>query len=484
MNFTELKRETLARHLRKHLQGEVRFDKTSRRLYSTDASIYRIEPLGVVIPKTAEDLQITVQIAVEMHVPITARGGGTSLSGQSIGPGIVIDCSKYLNHIVDVDPQAGLARIEPGVVLDQLNRHLSKYAMQFGPEVSTASRANLGGMIGNNSAGSRSIVYGKTIDHVRRLDVVLSNGSRTSFGPVSAAEWERGAASQDFEGGLYRRLQQIVHENSAEIRRRFPRIVSRVSGYNLDVVDSGLSGFQGGNGAPKMGLHQLIVGSEGTLAMITGVDLNIVPRPPARGLLLPHFDSLAAAMDAVAACLESKPSAIELMDQTLLDLARGNLSLKDTMAAIKGRPAALFMVEFEGEEEAEVADRVAKLAKRLQGVNGLTALVPALEPGLRNPLWNLRSAAMPLLFGMPGDQQAGDVYRGHGGFARASAGICGPLSGNPVPARHHRGVLWPCQRRLPAHSPAAQLEARRRRRPHEADNGGHHRPGLAVSAAR
>jgi len=405
VDFTELKRDTLARHLRKHLQGEVRFDKTSRRLYSTDASIYQIEPLGVVIPRTVEDLQVTVQIAVEMHVPITARGGGTSLSGQSIGPGIVADCSKYLNHIVDVDPAARLARIEPGVVLDQLNRHLAKVDMQFGPEVATASRANLGGMIGNNSAGSRSIIYGKTIDHVRRLDVVLSNGLRTAFGPVSAGEWERGAATQSFEGALYRHLQQIVHDNAAEIRRRFPRIVRRVSGYNLDVLDRGLSAFRDGNGGPAMGLHQLIVGSEGTLAVITGAELNIIPRPAARGLLLPHFDSLGAAMDAVAACLEFQPSAIELMDQMLLDLARNNLSMKDTMAAVRGRPAALFMVEFVGDEEAEVADRVEKLSKRLQGIRGLTALVPALDPALRNPLWNLRSAAMPLLFGLPGDQK-------------------------------------------------------------------------------
>jgi FAD/FMN-containing dehydrogenase/Fe-S oxidoreductase len=405
MDFTELKRETLARYLRKNLEGEVRFDKPSRRLYSTDASIYQIEPLGVVIPKTVADLHVAVQIALEMRVPITARGGGTSLSGQSIGPGIVIDCSKYLNRILEVDPAAHLVRIQPGVVLDQLNRHLADYDMQFGPEVATASRANLGGMIGNNSAGSRSIIYGKTIDHVRRLDVVLSNGNRSSFGPMSATDWERAAGLQSFEGGLYRRLQQIVHDSASDIRQRFPRIVRRVSGYNLDVLETGLSAFRNGNGKPQMGLHQLLVGSEGTLAIMTGAELNIIRRPPARGLLLPHFDSLTAAMDAVAACLEFKPSAVELMDHMLLDLARDNLSMKDTMAAIHGRPAALFMVEFVGEEKAEVADRIEKLTKRLQGGRGVTALVAAIDPALRNPLWNLRSAAMPLLFGLPGDQK-------------------------------------------------------------------------------
>src|SRR5437868_9206005 len=193
MDFTELKRETLARHLRKHLQGEVRFDATARRLYSTDASIYQIQPLGVVLPKTVADLHTAVQIAAEMRIAITPRGGGTSLSGQSIGPGLVIDCSKYLNRILDIDPGARLVRVQPGVVLDQLNRALADHGLQFGPEVSTSSRANLGGMIGNNSAGSRSIVYGKTCDHVRRLKVVLSDGTTTEFGPVSPAEWDRKA---------------------------------------------------------------------------------------------------------------------------------------------------------------------------------------------------------------------------------------------------------------------------------------------------
>jgi FAD/FMN-containing dehydrogenase/Fe-S oxidoreductase len=405
IDFIRLQRETLARHLRRHLQGEVRFDDTSRRLYSTDASIYQIEPLGVVIPRTVEDVYVTVQVATEMRVPITARGGGTSLSGQSIGPGVVLDFSKYLHHILAIDPGARVARIQPGVVLDQLNRALARHELQFGPEVATASRANLGGMIGNNSAGSRSIVYGKTLDHVRRLDAVLADGTLASFGPVSATEWERKASLATLEGSIYRTLQQVVVDNAAEIRRRFPRILRRVSGYNLDVLDQGLAAF--GNGQPRtpVGVHQLIVGSEGTLAVVTEAELNLVPQPAARGLLVPHFATLGAAMDALAACLEFQPSAVELMDQMLIDLARNNLSLRNTMQAVEGRPAALFMVEFCGDTEAEVADRVDKLQKRLHGVAGITALVPALDPALRNPLWNLRSAAVPLLLGLPGDRK-------------------------------------------------------------------------------
>jgi FAD/FMN-containing dehydrogenase/Fe-S oxidoreductase len=405
LDFTELKRQTFARHLRKQVQGEVRFDHASRQLYSTDASIYRIEPLGVVIPRTVEDILITLQIAAEMRIPITARGGGTSLSGQSIGPGVVIDCSKYLNKIEAVDPVAMSARIQPGVVLDQLNRNLEKYNLQFGPEVSTASRANLGGMIGNNSAGSRSIIYGKTIDHVRGLDVILTDGTCTTLGPESRGAWQRQGETTSFLGAIHRGIDQIVQTNSGEIRRRFPRILRRVSGYNLDAMDAGLSGLQNGGGDGRFGLHQLIVGSEGTLAFITGAEVRVIPRPVARGLLVPHFASLGAAMDSLAACLEFQPSAVEVLDGLLIDLARENLSLRNTMAAIRGRPAALFMVEFVGDDPAEVADRVEKLGRRLEKETGVTAVVPALDPALRNPLWNLRTAAMPLLMGLRGDRK-------------------------------------------------------------------------------
>ncbi len=404
-DFTEYKRQVLARHLCQHLQGEVRFDLTTRRLYSTDASIYQIEPLGVVLPKTVADLHAAVQIATEMRIPVTPRGGGTSLSGQSIGPGLVIDCSKYLNRVLALDPEARTARVQPGLVLDQLNRAVAPHGLQFGPDVATASRANLGGMIGNNSAGARSIVYGKTSDHVRRLGMILADGSRAEFGPITAADWEHKASARTLEGSLYAAVRHIALDNAAEIRRRFPRILRRVSGYNLDLILDQLPTENGSPNPQSPGLVPLLVGSEGTLAVISEAEIGLVPRPPVRGLLVPHFASLRAALDALAACLEFGPSAVELMDQMLLDLARANLSLRDTMAAVRGRPAALFMVEFSGTEPAEVADRVERLRARLGGCAGVTAVVPALDPALRDPLWNLRSASMPLLLGLPGDRK-------------------------------------------------------------------------------
>jgi FAD/FMN-containing dehydrogenase/Fe-S oxidoreductase len=405
-DFTADRRGALAKHLRKHISGEVRFDDTSRRLYSTDASIYQVLPLGVVIPKSTEDIVATVQIVAEAAVPIIARGGGTSLSGQSIGPGVIIDCSKYLNSVLDLDTSAKLVRIQPGVVLDQLNRYLAAHDLQFGPDVSTSSRANLGGMIGNNSAGSRSIVYGKTIDHVRRLHTVMSDGSRASFGPVTPAEWERRELLRTREGAAYRTVRAVAIAHADEIRRRFPRILRRVSGYNLDRFADAFGPIRRPSApASQPGLHELLVGSEGTLAVMTEAELNVVQRPKSRGLLVPQFGSLGAAMDAVAACLEAKPSAVELLDHYLLTLCAGNLSLRDTMKSIQGRPEAVLMVEFSSDDPADVADRVEKLRRRLNGVAGVTAAVPAIDPTLRDPLWDLRRAAMPLLYGMPGDRK-------------------------------------------------------------------------------
>ena len=402
LDFRELKHEALVKQLKRHVSGEVRCDEGTRRLYSTDASIYQILPAGVVIPRTPQDLLAAVQIALEMHVPVTARGGGTSLSGQSIGPGLIVDCSKYLNNILDIDPTRRTARLQPGVVLDQFNRELAKYGLQFGPDVATASRANLGGMIGNNSAGARSIVYGKTIDHVRRLNVILSDGSQAEFGPVGAFEWDRRADLPTLEGRIYRDVRRVVTQNQEEIRKRFPKILRRVSGYNLDVL---VAGPLDADPARRPGLKDLIVGSEGTLAVLTEAELNLVPKPRSRGLLLPQFDSLPAALDTLALCLEFRPSAVELMDQMLIDLARGQRSLAEVMKMIRGRPAALLMVEFSGDDDAEVSARVHELRRRLNSSAGMTAALPAIDPQQRDPIWDLRRAAMPLLYGIRGERK-------------------------------------------------------------------------------
>ncbi|MFO0823465.1 MAG: FAD-linked oxidase C-terminal domain-containing protein [Gemmataceae bacterium] len=398
-DFAAERRDSLVRNLRKHTSGEVRFDDTSRHLYSTDASHYLIRPLGVAIPRTQDDLTATVQIAADLGVPITARGGGTSLTGQSIGPGVVIDCSKYLNKIGPVEVSGKRVRVQPGVVLDQLNRELAAYGLAFGPDVATASRATLGGMIGNNSAGARSVVYGQTVSHVRSLDVVLSDGSRTTLGDLTPIEYERKLELRTREGNAYRAVDAAVRENAAEIVARTPKIIRKVSGYNLAAL------VEGGNDKRLPSLMPLLVGSEGTLAVVAEAELDLVARPKHRGLLVPQFDSLGAALDALAMCLELGPSAVELMDRMLIELARQQRSLKDTMAAVRGNPEALLMVEFSSDDASDVSYRVHELARRLGPAVGLVAAVPALDAATRDPLWAVRSSAVPLLWGMHGDRK-------------------------------------------------------------------------------
>ncbi len=400
MNPTEylaVRRESLVKYLAHHTSAEVRFDDISRQLYSTDASHYRIVPLGVVVPRTVADLRATVQIAAELNVPITARGAGTSLTGQSIGAGIVLDCSKYLNGVGEVDVAGRKVTVEPGVVLEHLNAKLAPHDLMFGPDVATINRATLGGMIGNNSAGARSVLFGQTVDHVRALTMILADGTMPEFRKLSEMERESKEELTTTEGHVYREVGKIVRGNADEIEKRTPKILRRVSGYNL----AGLLPENAKSHANS--LVPVLVGSEGTLGVIAGATLNLVPRPKQRGLLVPHFESLGAALDALAICLEFQPSAVELMDSMLIDLARSQRSLSRTMAAIHGRPAALLMVEFFGDTVGEVEDRVEKLARRLSGVNGMSAAVRATDPALRDPLWSLRSAAVPLLYGMPGD---------------------------------------------------------------------------------
>ncbi len=393
-DFSDVHSTQLRRYLTRHADAEVRFDEATRRLYATDASIYQIMPAGVVIPRSVEGLVSAVQIALEARVPITARGGGTSLSGQSIGSGIILDCSKYLNRIVAIDPAARRAVVQPGVVLDHLNRALAVHGLAFGPDVATSNRANLGGMIGNNSAGARSIWYGKTIDHVRRLKVILSDGTITEFAAIGPLEWDRRSEEHTLEGRIYREVRRIVTAHRVEIEQRFPKILRRVSGYNLDAMASG-----------RGNLSELIVGSEGTLAVVVEAEIGLVPLPRCRGLLVPQFRSLRAALDTVPMCLEYRPSAIELLDELLIELARKQSSVREAAAAIQGRPAALLMVEFSGDDDAEVAHQVHDLERRIRATPGFIDCTQALEPRLRDGLWALRRAGMPLLYGMRGDRK-------------------------------------------------------------------------------
>src|ERR1700694_3066777 len=251
--------EDLRRDLQTHTTGEVRFDRISRALYSTDASVYQIEPQGVVLPRSRDDLIRIVRICAEHGCSLTMRGGGTSQAGQAIGAGVIIDTSKYLNRILELNVEQRWARVEPGIVLDELNGHLKAHGLRFAPDISTASRATIGGMMANNSSGARSVFYGKTIDHVLEQEVALSDGSIAHFRPLSREELAAKCAGDGLEAECYRVVRRLAQEHAEEIDRRFPKVLRRVGGYNLDEFVKADQPFN---------LSKLMVGSEGTLGVV------------------------------------------------------------------------------------------------------------------------------------------------------------------------------------------------------------------------
>src|SRR4051812_1373706 len=303
--------------LSRETRAEVRFDRGTRGLYASDASLYEIDPLGVVVPRTAGDVVAVVSIAAEEHVPILARGAATSLSGQTVGAAIVIDFSKYLNRIGIVDRDAMTVRVEAGVVLDQLNAHLKPLGLMFGPDVSTGDRATIGGMIGNNSAGARSLRYGKTVDHVRAVEVVLADGTETTLGPVEPAALDAVCARADTVGRVHRVVRDEVAAHRAAIAAHFPKILRRVSGYNLDEFVPGLPvRAEGWVDDPwRFNLAKLVVGSEGTLAVVAAADLKLVPLPVAQGLVVLSFATIPAALDRLAEIVATGPVAVEMLDR-------------------------------------------------------------------------------------------------------------------------------------------------------------------------
>lgn len=380
--------EDLYEALRKRISGEVRFDKVSRFLYSTDASIYEIQPIGVVLPRTHEDVFATMEITRDFNVPVLPRGAGTSLAGQTVGEAVVMDMSKYLNRVLQVNTEERWALVEPGVVQEQLNLHLKPLGFLFGPDTSTANRATLGGMMGNNSAGSHSIIYGKTIDHVLETHCVLASGEPRVFNDIKLADARQMT-------GLEGRIAEIVRDNSEEIERRFPKIQRRVSGYNLDeFVRNG-----------KFNLSKLIVGSEGTLATVHQAKVRIEPRPAATALSVVHFNDLVTAIRATDWILPFKPSAVELVDDLILKLARGSLELSRQMDFIDGNPGAILLVEFYGENETELRSRIEALEAALKREKLGYAYVRAFDAGEQAKIWKLRKAGLGLLLGMKGERK-------------------------------------------------------------------------------
>ena len=376
--------------LQARITGEVYADRLTRALYATDASPYQLEPVAVVVPRTEHDVRATLDIACEYHVPVLPRGAATSLAGQTVGQAIQIDFSKYLNQVLELNVGAGWVRVQPGIVLDHLNGELAPHGVKFAPDVSPANRATIGGMIGNNSSGAYSLRYGKTIDHVLELRVLLSDGTETMLRELSPDEWAAKCAQRDLEGACYRTVTELAQQHRAEIERRYPKLMRRVGGYNLDA-------FTGSHG---LNLANIIVGSEGTLAVILEAKLRLVPRPAANGVVLLEFTDLFDALDATVPCLECNPVAVELLDDLLISLTRKSLLFKHYLDILQTEAAALLLVEFYGADQVDVAAQIDRLNVHLATRARVAAFTRAITPQEQTPVWLVRKAGLPLLQSM------------------------------------------------------------------------------------
>ncbi|HEX6448905.1 MAG TPA: FAD-binding oxidoreductase, partial [Trebonia sp.] len=378
----------LVRRLQGELDGDVRFDDYTRHLFSRDASMYSILPVGVVFPRHAGDVAAAVRAAAEHGVPVTPRGAGTSLAGQTVGAGLVLDMSQHMNQITEIDPDRRTALVEPGVVQDQLNRAAAPHGLMFGPDTSTSNRATIGGMAGNNSAGSGSIRYGMTIDHIRELDVVLSDGSQARLDCPDEAEWARRAALPTLEGAIYRELPEILRANSDAIAGGFPGFWRRAGGYRLDRLMKDES---------RHDLAKFVVGSEGTLVITTRALVDLVPKPRRTVIAVGHFVTTPAAIAATEDALSCDPAAVELMDRTILDLSRKKIEYAALGTILEGDPEALLFVSFSGDDEADLLGRLERLTalwkRHGHGYHTLRAVTPAQQ----GSLLKVRKAGLGLL---------------------------------------------------------------------------------------
>src|SRR6267142_890169 len=381
---------TLEARLRREVRGEVLFDAFSRGRYSTDASIYQIEPLGVVVPQSREDAAAAIAIAREEAVPVLPRGGGTSQCGQTVARALVVDCSKYLDRVIAVDVEGRRVRVEPGVVLDRLNRQLRQHRLFFPVDPSTASRATIGGMTANNSCGSRSLRYGNMVHNVRGIDALLADGTRAWFGDVPG-NFADGTTPERYRE-LVRRMRALHRREADEIEQRFPKVLRRVGGYNIDSID-----------AAGHNMAHLLVGSEGTLAFFNEIELDLQPIPAHRVLGICHFASFYTAMATTRRIVDLGPSAVELVDRTMIELSRDIPMFRPVVERfVRGEPAVL-LTEFAGDDPAENLRRLQALVELMGDLGFPDNVVEAIDPAFQQAVWEIRAQGLNIMMSMKGD---------------------------------------------------------------------------------
>lgn len=389
------------------LEGEYYTDHMMRVLYSTDASAYSEMPLAVVIPGSVSDLKKLIAFASAENTSLIPRTAGTSLAGQVVGNGIIVDVSKFFNKILELNIEESWVRVQPGVVRDELNLFLKPYGLFFGPETSTANRAMIGGMVGNNSCGSNSIVYKSTREHTLELKVLLSDGTEAHFKALSFDEFIEKCSGSSLESSLYRSIRRLLgdYENQLEIRKEFPKksIERRNTGYAIDLLlDS--SPFTAGTG--DFNFCKLLAGSEGTLAFITEIKLGIVPLPSkAVGLLCVHFNSIDEALNANLIALKYSPVASELMDHYILECTKDNIEQKQNRFFVEGDPAALLLIEYVKQDISDVIETCRLVEEEMRSV-GLGYHFPIVFGEDIKKVWTLRKAGLGLLSNLPGDEKA------------------------------------------------------------------------------
>jgi FAD/FMN-containing dehydrogenase/Fe-S oxidoreductase len=380
---------SLAARLKREVRGDVLFDRASRGRYSTDASIYQIEPVGVVVPETEADALAAMRIAVEAGVPVLPRGAGSSQCGQTVGAALVIDDSKCLAEVVSFDAAAATVTVQPGIALDRLNAFLRPHGLWFPVDVSTSAQATIGGMAGNNSCGARSIRYGNMVHNVLAIDAVLADGAEYRFGP--SAEVAAGPAGYR---ALVEGIHAIVAREAAEIAARWPKVLRRVQGYNIDMVQPGAA----------HNLAHLLVGSEGTLAFSRRLTLKLAPIPRHKTLGVCHFPTFRRAMELAQHIVRLDPDAVELVDATMIGLARESKAFAPIVARfIRGAPEAILLVEFAGEDRDAPVARLARLVE-LMGDLGLPGgVVEVTDARLQKDIWEVRKAGLNIMMSMKGD---------------------------------------------------------------------------------
>lgn len=386
---------SLVAELKKNIKGDVLDDDYSLGMYATDASIYQIKPVAVVLPKDESDVKYAVKIAGVHKISILPRGGGTSLAGQTVGKALVLDFSKYMNQILEFNEKERWVRVQPGMVRDELNEELSKYNLHFAPDPATSSRANIGGMIGNNSSGTKSILYGKTVDHILEARVLLSDGTELLLKEYSPETYEKKAVQNTREGEIYREFRTIVQRNQDEIKKRFPKVMRRVGGYNLDEFVS----------KDPWNLSKLITGSEGTLAVTLDVKLSLEPLPLHKSVAVVHFSVLDDALRAVKPMLDYQPAAIEILDRTVLRMSKENLTTRRHCHFIEKDPAAVLITEFYGDTFEEVMQRSQMMILELKRL-GLGYAYPLFSEGREyEDVWVVRKKGLGLMLGMKGEKK-------------------------------------------------------------------------------